>query len=318
MLKKAALFAVLFFFVLPVVSQNELNAYKYIIIPKKYDFLKTENQYRLNSLTKHNFDKLGYMTLIQGEALPDEVKSNPCMAATADVVNESNAFTTKLKLTLSNCLGQIVFTSKQGTSKIKEFDKTYSDALEKCFVSVMELNYQFDASLLINLNNPQKNTVAAIPAAAIEEQAVKATTEVAVIENAPALPEPEKLEEVIPATLVIAPVAVSKEQPEKEVKDELSSVIAKSYKNEFITFFLIEQNGKLLAYVIESKNEQYKKGEMIGTFEKTSLAKVYRVKWKKEDQAADETTAYFDDAGNLNIDVHRNGKIEVLNFLEEK
>ena len=87
--------------------------------------------------------------------------------------------------------------------------------------------------------------------------------------------------------------------------------------NENISFFLIDQNGKLVAYVGESKNENYKKGEMIGTFEKTSLPNVYRVSWKKKDQNIDETTAYFDEQGNLKIDIHRNGKIEVITFSKE-
>jgi hypothetical protein len=318
MLKKAALFAVLFSFVLPVLSQNELNAYKYIIIPKKYDFLKTENQYRLNSLTKHNFDKLGYMTLIQGEALPEEVKLNPCMAATANVINESNAFTTKLTLTLSNCFDQVIFTSIQGTSKIKEFDQTYKDALEKCFVSIEELNYQFDDSLLISNNDQPKNTIAVLPVKTGEQNLVKTAAVVAVVEKPKALPEPEQSKKVIPAAMAAAALAIGQEQPEKTVNEALSAVTAKSYKNESLTFFLIEQKGKLVAYVTESKNGYYKKGEVIGEFEKTSLAGVYRVNWKKEDQATDETIAYFDDAGNLKVDVHRNGKIELLTFLEEK
>ena len=317
MLKKAALFAVLFSFVLPVFSQHELNAYKYIIIPKKYDFLKTENQYLLNSFTKHRFDQLGYATLIQGEALPKEVVDNPCLAATVDVKNESNSFTTKLILVLNNCSGNTVFTSKQGTSKIKEFDKTYKDALKKCFESIEELNYKYDATLLVSEKDPQENMAGVVPAENSEKPAVKTAAAIAVVGNTPALPEPEKSEEV--AQAMAEPVAAGEvKAAQEEVSGELSGVAAISFRNEWVTFFLIEQKGKQVAYVIDSKNAHYKRGEVIGVFEKTSLAKVYRVNWKKEDEAVEQTTAYFDDAGNLNIDVHRNGKIEVLTFAEEK
>ena len=40
-------------------SQTNLNNYKYVIVPKKYDFLKEEDQFRLNGLTKFLFEKYG-------------------------------------------------------------------------------------------------------------------------------------------------------------------------------------------------------------------------------------------------------------------
>ncbi len=66
-----------------------------------------------------------------------------------------------------------------------------------------------------------------------------------------------------------------------------------------------------------SKSGTYSKGEKIGTFEKTSLPNVYRVEWKDMDSDIEQTTGYFDDKGNLKIDVKRNGKIEVLLFTKE-
>ena len=38
-------------------GQQSINAYKYIIVPKNYDFLRLEDQYQLNSLTKFLFTK---------------------------------------------------------------------------------------------------------------------------------------------------------------------------------------------------------------------------------------------------------------------
>jgi len=58
-LKSLLVTLVLSVFVLNVYAQNELNPYKYIIVPKKFDFLKKENQYRVNSYTKFLFDKEG-------------------------------------------------------------------------------------------------------------------------------------------------------------------------------------------------------------------------------------------------------------------
>ena len=104
MFRKIILVALLFSFALPALAQIEINAFKYIIIPRKYDFLKEENQFRLNTITKHLFDQEGYLTLVQGNQYPEDVKANPCIAVTVNVVDESSMFKTKLKIELKNCL----------------------------------------------------------------------------------------------------------------------------------------------------------------------------------------------------------------------
>ena len=81
---------------------------------------------------------------------------------------------------------------------------------------------------------------------------------------------------------------------------------------------LIDQNNKMVAYVKSSNNTNYKNGEMIGSFTKTSLPNVYRVTWKNQDGKFEDTTGYIDDAGNLKVDINKNGKIEVVVFEVEK
>ena len=45
-------------------AQENVNNYKYIIVPKKFDFLKEENQYRVNTFTKFLFEKQGFKMLL--------------------------------------------------------------------------------------------------------------------------------------------------------------------------------------------------------------------------------------------------------------
>lgn len=78
-----------------IYGQNELNPYKYIIVPKKYEFLKSENQYRVNSYVNHLFEKEGYNTLYEGENYPDDLLQNPCLGLKAMVSDDSSVFTTK-------------------------------------------------------------------------------------------------------------------------------------------------------------------------------------------------------------------------------
>ena len=47
----------LLFFVANYCFSQSVNDYKAVIIPLKYEFLKTENQYRLQTITKINLQK---------------------------------------------------------------------------------------------------------------------------------------------------------------------------------------------------------------------------------------------------------------------
>ena len=120
---------------------QSLNEYKYVIIPSKYEFLKTENQYQLNSLTKYLFEKEGFKTTYNNVELPAEISENGCLALTANVINSSNMFTTKLLIELINCKNQKVLTGEVGKSKEKDYKKGFQEALRKAFQSVSALNY---------------------------------------------------------------------------------------------------------------------------------------------------------------------------------
>jgi len=282
-------------------GQSPLDPYKYVIVPKKFDFLRKENQYRVNSQTKYHFDQNGFQTLLKGEDYPADLKANPCLGAEAKVIDDSNSFTTKLRISLTNCLDQVVYTSEEGKSKEKSYEKTYSQALKEAFVSIGELNYEY---------RPEQAMIPAEMASPSPVEASPVPTAAPVITAAVA--EPAAANETAAIVAANETVEVAKEPAVEEVSTEREG--ATTYGNENITFFLIDQGEKLAAYVISSKSETYSQGEMIGTFEKSSLPNVYRAEWKDMDEDIEQTTAYFDDKGNLKIDVKRKGKIEVLSF----
>jgi hypothetical protein len=276
-----------------VYAQSPLDSYKYIIVPKRFDFLRKENQYRVNSQTKYLFEKNGFTTLLKGQDYPDDLLANPCLGVEANVIDESNSFTSKVRVSLTNCQDQVVYTSEQGKSKEKDYAKSYSLALENAFKSIAQLSYQFNPDLAI------------VPAFA------SAQTEAAEMEVA----QPEPVSEPAPEVAVAAaalPAATA-----ETAKKETGMSGAVTYGNENIAFFLIDQGDKLAAYVVRSASENYEEGEKIGTFEKSSLPNVYRVEWKDMDKDIEQTTGYFDEQGNLKIDVKRDGKVEVLTFAKE-
>ena len=123
-------------------SQN-INNYKAVIIPLKYDFLKSENQYRLATLTKLNLQKAGFVAFYSNEAIPSEYKDR-CSLLTVDVKKESGFLMTKLAVVFNDCFGKLVFQSEMGKSKLKEYEAAYSEALNDAFRSINALNYKYE------------------------------------------------------------------------------------------------------------------------------------------------------------------------------
>ncbi|KJD31497.1 hypothetical protein PK35_13860 [Tamlana nanhaiensis] len=130
-------------------AQGSLNDYKYVIVSKKYDFLKEQDQYQLNSLSKFLFNKYGFEALFEGENYPEELALNRCLALNSDVLKDSGLFKTKLTLQLQDCNGKVVYTSQMGESREKEYQKAYHEALREAFKSLEALNHKYEPSAAV-------------------------------------------------------------------------------------------------------------------------------------------------------------------------
>lgn len=125
-------------------AQKNINNYKYIIVPKTYEFSNSEDQYQLNSLTKFLYNKYGYEAFFSDEDLPKDLENNGCLALTSEVVEvKKNMFKTELEIVLKDCFDAVVMTSKKGISRKKEFDKAYTEALRGAFETFQNLNYKY-------------------------------------------------------------------------------------------------------------------------------------------------------------------------------
>lgn len=186
-MKKLFFAAVLFIvFSVSAVAQ-ELDQYRYVRVPEKFEFLKEENQYQLNALTAFLFEKFGFTALYE-EPTPNGVQ--PCEVLQANVHNESGLFRSKLYVTLENCKKEVVFTSKTGVSREKDYKTSYHEALRKAFQSVEALQHSFSGEVVID------------PVVSAEERE-----------------EYEELAEVdsLPAEVIVDPVITSEER--EELKD---------------------------------------------------------------------------------------------------
>ncbi|TYB73887.1 hypothetical protein ES677_07835 [Bizionia gelidisalsuginis] len=150
-MKKIVIFAVLFLAMYSGYAQNNINNYKYVIVPNSYKFLNSANEYRLNELTKFLFEKYNFVTFMENDAFPDEVISNGCLALRANVLDDSGFFKTILKIELKNCKGDIVYTTLEGISREKDRAVAYNLALRGASKSLDGLNYSYapDANQII-------------------------------------------------------------------------------------------------------------------------------------------------------------------------
>ena len=140
-------------------SQNTINNYKYVIVPERFNFSKEDNQYGLNTTTKLLLEQKGFAAFVGNKELPSTVAANKCNALTAEVAQSSGLFTTKLTLLLKDCQGNIIFKSKEGKSREKEFPVAYDQALRDAFSSLNNVPYKYDSTMVTQTQQPAATPV---------------------------------------------------------------------------------------------------------------------------------------------------------------
>ncbi|WP_299834355.1 hypothetical protein [uncultured Tenacibaculum sp.] len=124
-------------------AQKNINNYKYVIVPKNFDGFKSADQYQTSSLLKFLFNKHGFKAFFDDETKPEDLQMNNCKALTAVVKKGSGFLSTKATIEMRDCQNRVVYVSKEGFSKIKEYKRAYHEAIRESFVSVKGLNYKY-------------------------------------------------------------------------------------------------------------------------------------------------------------------------------
>lgn len=120
-----------------------VNDYKAVIVPLKYDFLKSENQYRMSTMTKANLNKAGFQAFYGNEELPAGF-GDRCDLLYIDVKKDNGFLITKLYIEFKDCYGKVIYTSETGKSKEKDYEAAYRECLDLAFVSVNTLRYKYN------------------------------------------------------------------------------------------------------------------------------------------------------------------------------
>lgn len=231
---------------------QSVNDYKAVIIPMKYDFQKTENQYRLQTITKIDLQKAGFQAFYANEAIPTEI-SDRCSVLYIDVKKDNGFLITKLFVTFKDCYGTEVYKSEIGKSREKEFEAAYAESLNNAFTNVYALNYAYNG-----------NTNFA-PKAGITAQSLPVVAAPAVVVPTPAVPAVA----VIPAaTSVAVPVvAATTSKNESKSSSDNSSVGLLYAQPTSYGYQLIDSEPKVVMKVYKTSNPasyMAKKGDIQG------------------------------------------------------
>ncbi len=126
-----------------ITAQEKLNHYKYVVIPSRFDFQKTADEYNINTLLKLKFKQLGFDAYLDTDALPREVKTNMCSYLKPMLLRKSNMFKTTLKMQVLDCDNAILFETHEGVSHSKSYKIGYNEALRDALKSFGNYHLQY-------------------------------------------------------------------------------------------------------------------------------------------------------------------------------
>jgi hypothetical protein len=218
-------FIFLLLFISSYAFSQSVNDYVAVIVPVKYDFLKSDNQYRLSTLTKVNLKKSGFEAFYANETIPKEY-SDRCSLLNVDVLRENGFMVTKLYVIFKDCYGKVVFKSEIGKSREKDYEMAYTEALNAAFVSVYALNYKYNGKV----SSTSKNTTGSSPVTVPVASTAVVATAAAVAVNVSNGTEPD-------GTVLFA-------QPIKngfQLVDSTPKVVMKAYKTTNPSIYLVSK-----------------------------------------------------------------------------
>lgn len=127
-------------------AQKTINNYKFVLVPEKFNFSREDNQYGINTLTKNLLEEKGFLVYFDNSDIPKELADNRCNALNAEVVQKKGLFITNLTLLLKDCKGNLIFKSKEGKSREKEYVAAYNLALRDAFTSLNDTPYAYNGT----------------------------------------------------------------------------------------------------------------------------------------------------------------------------
>jgi hypothetical protein len=241
-------------------SQNTINSYKYVLVPRKFDFVSEEDEYQLNTTTKSLLEQKGFVVFWSTAKLPPDLAANRCGALFAEVTRRKAFFATNLTLSLKDCSGNIIFKSKEGKSMEKEWFVAYDQALKDAFSSLTNTPYKYDSTLSAQPQQP-------VPASAQASPTPPSPAQTSPAQASPASPQvPPSAQHAmadIPGTLYAQPTPNG-----FQLVDTIPKKVLTLLKTSIQDCFLAESGAGAPNGIVFKKNEEwfleyYKDGTLV-------------------------------------------------------
>lgn len=236
-MKKIVLLFVLFTYSFSIAQEN----YKYVIVPKKFSFFSNENEYNTSSMTKAFFEKEGFVVFYDTDEFPSELANNRCLALYVNALKKSNMFITKINFELKDCANKIIYTSIPGSSKEKEYQKSYNESFRMALGAMKgQLNFRNTSKTIVSEAN-EKTVVTPVTIVNTNETKQKLT--------AVPMQNGYKLVDSVP-TVIYELLATSIENVFTAKKGTITGTFLKKNSGWFFEYY---QNDTLLSEKVEVK-----------------------------------------------------------------
>ncbi len=130
-------------------SQAILNEYKYVIVPKRFEGFRSENQYQTSTLVKYYLVKQGFNAFYE-DVLPEDLNEDRCLGLVSSLEEDSSMFATRVTVVFKDCQGTERYRTQVGISKIKQYVEAYREAITEAFQSLK--NFYFSYSPKVESN----------------------------------------------------------------------------------------------------------------------------------------------------------------------
>lgn len=131
------------FFLSTMIYAQKVNDFQYVIVPNKYDAMKTADEYQVNGLSKFLLNKYGFDAYLESDDKPFAMKDAVCDVLYADLMDDSNFIYTRVFFLLKDCEGNTVFKTQEGRSKLKAYRPAYNEAIREAFEDIRALQYSY-------------------------------------------------------------------------------------------------------------------------------------------------------------------------------
>ena len=137
-------------------SQSSLNDYDMALIPAKFTFQKTENEYRINATIKAFLKQKGLDAYLSSDALPEGFLDYNCNKVFVNALEENTMFSTKIKIEFKDCKNVVLFTTDLGESRNKDLAPANNVAIPDATFVFDKAKYKFSGKTYYNEEAQEK------------------------------------------------------------------------------------------------------------------------------------------------------------------